>query len=196
VFAFLILVAGGVTVGQVRDEMVAGEELDQLLRSDEDARRQWLDHRQPAPSEVNWWLHLLLLIDKRWDRRPSERAAWTRLTIWLLGQAGRSVLGQGEAAERTAYYVAQMRDAGIAASSLPSADDVVRACLDAMPVSLDYVAVLTDRRDLHMLERQEMLDSRRARKLLNAAERHQANLGDQDLTERLRAWLTIKPRLV
>lgn len=41
-----------------------------------------------------------------------------------------------------------------------------------------------------------MLDSRRAKNLLNAAERHQADLDDPDLAGRLRAWLAIKPRLV
>jgi hypothetical protein len=177
--------------------MVPGGELDQLLRSDEDARRQWLDDRQPMPQEANWWLHLLLLIDERWEDRPAERPAWAQLKIWLLGQAGRrSALDQGDVAERTAYYVAQMRDAGMTPSGLPPADIVVRACLDAIPVSLDHVAVLTDRQNLPVLQRQEMLDSRRAKNLLNAAERHQAHLDDPDLANQLRAWLAIKPSLV
>jgi hypothetical protein len=193
----LILVADGVTVGEVRDEMVPGGELDLLLRLDEDARRRWLDHRQPTPPHANWWLYLLLLIDERWEHRPAERPAWVQLKVWLLGQAGRrSALDQGEVAQRTAYYVAQMRDAGMAASSLPPADTVVRACLDAIPVSLDHVAVLIDRQNLHALERQQTLDSRHAKNLLNAAERHLADLDDPDLANRLRAWLAIKPRLV
>jgi hypothetical protein len=195
--AFLVLVVHGGTVGAVGDEMITGGDLDQLLRSGEDARRRWLDHRQPGPPEANWWLYLLLLIDERWEHRPAERPAWAQLKIWLLGQAGlRSALGKGEVAERTAYYVAQMRDAGLAALSLPSADIVVRACLDAIPVSVEHVTVLTDRQNLHALERQEMLDSRRAKNLLNAAERHQADLDDPDLADRFRAWLAIKPGLV
>ena len=85
------------------------------------------------------------------------------------GELGRrSALDPGEVAERTAYYVARMRDAGMAASGLPSADTVVRACLDAIPVALDHVVVLTDRQNQHALERQEVLDSRRARNLLIA----------------------------
>ena len=56
-----------------------------------------------------------------------------------------------------------MRDAAMAASILPSADTAVRACMDAVPVSLDDVAVLIDRQNLYALERQEMLDSRRAK---------------------------------
>jgi hypothetical protein len=180
----------------MRDEKIGDEELDKLLRSGEDARRRWLDQRQPAPPEANWWLHLLLLIDARWADRPAERPAWTQFKIWVLGEAGGSALGQREAAERTAYYVAQMRDAGMPASCLPTADTVVRACLDAIPVPLDNVAVLTSRRDLKTLQLQEMRDSRHARHLLNAAERHLTGLEDHDLADRLRAWLAIKPRLV
>ncbi|MFI5953747.1 hypothetical protein [Cryptosporangium sp. NPDC051539] len=95
-----------------------------------------------------------------------------------------------------AYYVSQMRDAGMAMSILPSADTVVRACLDALPVSLDQVAVYPDPRDLHTLEHQEMLELRHAKNLVNAAERHLAHLDDPDLADRLRAWLAIRPRLV
>src|SRR4051812_4716100 len=87
--AFLILVMRGGTVGAVRDAMVPGGELDHLLRSDEDARRRWLDHRQPTLSEANWWLYLLVLIDERWEHRPTERPAWAQLKIWPLDQAGR-----------------------------------------------------------------------------------------------------------
>jgi hypothetical protein len=137
------------------------------------------------------------VLDERWQNRPAERAAWARLTIWLLEQAREpSALGPDEAAQRMAYYVAQMRDAGMAASILPSADTVVRACLDAIPVSLDEVAVLPDRQSLHDLDRPAMLDSRRARNLLNAAERHLTGLDDPALADRLRAWLAIKPHLV
>ena len=185
-------------------EQLAGEAqrgslraLDQLLSSDQDARRRWLDRRQPALPAPNWWLHLLLLIDEPCEHRPAQRAAWAQLTIWLLDQAReRSALGQGEVAERMAYHVSQLRDARMAAPFLPSADTVVRACLDAIPVSLDEVAVLTDQQNLYTLQRQEMLDSRRAKNLVNAAERHLADLDDPDLAHRLRAWLAIKPRLV
>jgi hypothetical protein len=86
-----------------------------------------------------------------------------------------------------AYYVSQMRGAGMPAAILPSADTVVRECLDAIPVSVDQVAMLDDRRDLSMLTRQEMRDSRRAKNLANAAEGHLADLDDPDLARRLRA---------
>jgi hypothetical protein len=167
------------------------------MRWDEDARRRWLDDRQPALSAPSWWLHLLLLIDERWENQPAEREAWAQLKIWLLDQArGPSALGKGEVAERMAYYVSQMRVAGMAASILPSAESVVRACLDAIPVSLSQVAVLTDQKDLYALEPQAMLDSRRAKNLVNAAEGHLADLDDPALARQLRTWLAIKPRLV
>ena len=191
----MILVAGGVTVGWVRDETVSGAELDRLLQSDEDARRRWLDRRQAVGEEPNWWLHLLLLIDERWENRAAERAAWTQLKIWVLVEA-RPALGQGEVAERMAYFVSQMRDAGMAESAVPSADTVVRACLDAIAVPIDQVALLTDRKNIRALERQALLDSRRARTLINAAELHLADLTDPATSHELRAWLAIKPRLV
>ncbi|MFC7535377.1 hypothetical protein [Actinoplanes sp. GCM10030250] len=191
----MILAVGGVTVGGVRNETVSGAELDRLLQSDENARRQWLDRRRAVGEEPNWWLHLLLLIDQRWDDRAAERAAWTQLKIWVLAQARRA-LGQGEVAERTAYYVSQMRNAGMAESALPSADILVRACLDAIAVPIDQVALLTDRKDIRTLERQALLDSRRARHLINAAEPHLPYLNDPALSHQLRAWLAIKPRLV
>lgn len=177
--------------------MVLRADLDQLVGSDEEARRRWLDHCRPAPGAPNWWLQLLLLIDEQWEHQPAERAAWAQLKVWLLDQArGPCALGQREVAERMAYYVSQMRDSGMASSILPSADTVVRACLDAMPVPIDQVVVLIDRQDLYALERQEMLDSWRVKNLVNAAERHLAHLDDSDLANRLRAWLAIKPRLV
>jgi len=181
----------------VRGGIVRVEELDQLLRSDENARRRWLDGREPAPPAANWWLHLLLLIDERWSNQPAQRASWTQLKVWLLAQArSRFGLDAGEVAVRTAYYVSQMRDAGLPSSILPSADTIVRACLDAIPVSLDHVALLTGQQALSELELPAMRDSRRAKNLVNAAQRHLADLEDPDLAERLRAWLAVKPRLV
>ncbi len=179
----------------MRDETVSGVELDRLLQSDEDARRRWLDRHQAVGEEPNWWLHLLLLIDERWENRAAERAAWTQLKIWVLAQA-RPALGQGEVAERMAYFVSQMRDAGMAEPALPSADTVVRACLDAIAAPINQIALLTDRKNIRALERRDLLDSRRARNLINAAEPHLPDLNDPALSYRLRAWLAIKPRLV
>ena len=168
-----------------------------MLRSDEDARLRWLDDHQPAPPAVNWWLYLLLLIDGRREGRPAEQVMCSQLKIWLLGQAReRSVLSRGEVAERMAYLVAQVRDAGMAVPDVPSSDAVVRKCVDAIPVSLDQVALRTDREGLSKLTPQERRDSRRARNLLNAAERHLAYLDDPEPARELRAWLAIKPRLV
>ncbi|WP_155346599.1 hypothetical protein [Acrocarpospora pleiomorpha] len=71
------------------------------------------------------------------------------LKRWLLGQGHvRGVFTQAEHAEKMAYFVADMRSKGVESALLPSADVVVRACLDAIPVGLDRVAMLDDRRDL------------------------------------------------
>lgn len=91
--------------------------------------------------------------------------------------------------------MSQVRDAGMAPAILPSADTVVRDCLAAIPVSADQVAVLSDHRRLHTLGHREMLESRRAKNLINAAERHLNDIEDPDFGRRLREWLAIKPRL-
>jgi hypothetical protein len=86
------------------------------------------------------------------------------LKLWLLrrGQA-RGVFTRAESAEEIAYFVADMRRAGAELPELlPSADDVVRACFEAIPVGRDQVAMLDDRRDLQGLDRMPMLLSRQA----------------------------------
>jgi hypothetical protein len=197
VVAFLFVVAGDVTLGGVRGETVTVEELDELLALSDGARRQWLDRHQPALPEGNWWLHLLTLLDHRLAHQPANLVAWAQLKIWLLAQAReRSTLSRDDVAERVAYFVSRMRGAGIEAALLPSADTVVRECLDAIPVALEQVATLTDRKSLFVLGHQEMLDSRRAKNLINAAGPHLNELEDPDLAHRLRAWLAIKPLLV
>ena len=173
-----------------------GGDVDQLLRSDEPGRRRWLDRRKPVPPEANWWLHLLVLLEQRREQRPAERVAWVELTVWLLVQAReRGALGRDEVAQRLAYFVALVRGTQVAGAVLPSADAVVRECLDAVPISLVEAAVLTDQPDSLALTRLQMLELRRAKNLINAAERHLHDVEDAQLAERLRAWMAIRPRL-
>jgi hypothetical protein len=173
------------------------EELDELLALNDGTREQRLDLRQQALPEANWWLHLLTLLDQRCAHQSAKLVAWAQLKIWLLAQAReRSPLSRDDVAERVAYFVWQMRGAGIEAALLPSADTVVRECLDAIPVALEQVATLTDRASLLVLGHQEMLDSRRAKNLINAAGPHLNELEDPDLAHRLCDWLAIKQFLV
>ncbi len=110
--------------------------LTHLLRLGGDQREDWLDRRQPPPDErANWWRYLLLVIDRQLGGRPDRQAAWVDLKLWLLCQgSARGILTPIEIAEKTAYFVAGLRPAGSElAVVLPSADDVVQACLVPLP---------------------------------------------------------------
>ncbi|NYF60072.1 hypothetical protein [Micromonospora purpureochromogenes] len=173
--------------------------LTHLLRLGDDQRRDWLDRRQPVPSErVNWWLYVLLVIDQQLRHQPRRRADWVELKLWLLRQGqARGVFTRAESAEKMAYFVADMRRTWAELPELlPSADDVVRACLDAIPVGRDQVAMLDDRRDLRGLDRTQMRLSRQAKNLINAAQWHLDEVQDERLADQLRDWIAVKPRLV
>ncbi|WFE47692.1 hypothetical protein [Verrucosispora sp. WMMD1129] len=170
-----------------------------LLRLGDNQRRDWLDRRQPATSaRVNWWLYLLLVIDQLLGDQPRRRADWVELKLWLLRQGqARGVLTRAESAEKVAYFAADMRRAGAELPDLlPSADDIVRACLDAIPVGRDQVPMLGARRDLHRLDRTQMRLSRLARNLVNAAQWHLDEVQDERLADQLREWIAVKPSLV
>jgi hypothetical protein len=189
------LVAAGRLGGQrqaVKDGLV------HLLQLDEHQRRQWLDRRQPAPHErANWWLYLLLVIDQHLGDQSGRRADWAELKLWLLRQGrARAVFTEAESAEKLAYFAADMRRAGVELAVLPSADDIVRACLDAFPVGLNEVAMLADRRDLGGLDRTQMRHSRQAKNLVSAAQWHLDEVQDARLAAQLHEWIDIKRRLV
>ncbi|MEV0431446.1 hypothetical protein [Micromonospora sp. NPDC050495] len=169
-----------------------------LLRLDEDQRRQWLDRRQPGPRErVNWWLYLLLVIDQQLRDQSGWRAEWAELKLWLLWQGrARAVFSEAESAEKLAYFAADLRRSGIGLAVLPSADYIVRACLDAIPVGLNEAATLADRRELGGLDRTQMRHTRQAKNLVSAAQWHLDAVLDTHLAAQLREWIDIKPRLV
>jgi hypothetical protein len=79
---------------------------------------------------------------------------------------------------------------------LPSADEVVRACLHAIAVAVEQVALLDDDRDLHRLDLTQMRQSRQAKNLVNAAQWHRDHIHDEHLADQLRRWIAVKPRLV
>jgi hypothetical protein len=169
-----------------------------LLRFDEHQRGRWLDSRQPAPNErANWWLYLLLVIDQQLDGQSSRHADWAELKLWLLRQGqARAVFTEAERAEQLAYFTMNIRRAGIHLAVLPSADEIVRACLDALPVRLSEVAILADRRDLSGLDRTQMRQSRQVKILVNAAQWHLDAVQDARLASQLREWIGVKPQLV
>ncbi|WP_214109242.1 hypothetical protein [Acrocarpospora catenulata] len=169
-----------------------------LLRLGDHERQRWLDRRQPEPSgRVNWWLYLLLVVDSYLSDRPRRRPDWVELRLWLLDQGRvRRVFTQAEFAEKLAYFVVGMRSKGVELALLPSADDVVRACLDAIPVGLDRIVMLDDRRDLRKLDITQMRQSSKAKQLVRAAQLHLDGVQDERLAGELRKWIDVKPRLV
>lgn len=189
------LVAAGRLGGQrqaVKDGLV------HLLQLDEQQRWQWLDRRQPAPPDrANWWLYLLLVIDQHLGDQSRRRAGWAELKLWLLRQGrARAVFSEAASAEKLAYFAGDMRRAGVELAVLPSADDIVRACLDALPVGLHEVAILDDQRDLSGLDRTQMRHSRQAKNLVSAAQSHLDGVQDARLAAQLREWIDIRSRLV
>lgn len=189
------LVAAGRFAGQrqaVKDGLV------HLLQLDEQQRWQWLDRRQPAPHErANWWWYLLLVIDQHLGDQSGRRADWAELKLWLLRQGrARAVFTEAECAENLAYFAGDMRRAGVELAVLPSADDIVRVCLDALPVGLNEVAMLDDRREFSGLDRTQMRYLRQAKNLVSAAQQHLDGVQDERLAAQLREWIDIKPRLV
>jgi hypothetical protein len=80
--AFFFAVTGGVIAARCETRQSRTGKIDQLLvRRGEDARRRWLNRRQAESQEPSWWLHLLLMIDERWELRPAERATWAQLKV-------------------------------------------------------------------------------------------------------------------
>ncbi len=101
-----------------------------------------------------------------------------------------------DSAEMMAHFLlAVRREHPDLLDRLPSADEVVRACLHAIPVEFDEVA-LDDDRDLHRLDLTQMRQSRRAKNLVNAAQWHRDHIRDENLADQLRRWIAVKPRLV
>jgi hypothetical protein len=172
--------------------------LEHMIRLDDTGRRAWLDRRQPDPPDrVNWWLYLMLVIDGRLRDQPASRPHWVDLRVWLLHEAqGRAVFSRVRCAADMAYFVLAMRHAGAVASSLPSAEDVVRACLDAIPVPPQQAVGRDTDGNLVTSDRAVMQPSRQTRNLLSAAQWHLEALSDEELASRLQEWMTIRHLLV
>lgn len=169
-----------------------------LLRLGSTEREDWLDRRQPASDgRVNWWLYLLLVIDTQIGSQPAQRPEWVDLSLWLLHQGHtRDVFTTAEYAEKLAYFVLRVRHTGTVSPGLPSADDVVRACLQAIPVDPEQAVARGSGRDLVNLDPAQMRRSRQARILVNAAQWHLGAVRDRRLAGQLREWIALKPRLV
>jgi hypothetical protein len=172
--------------------------LEHLLRLPGDEREAWLDRRQPpALDRVNWWLSLLAGIDARIRDRPAPDPGWASLRLWLAARGhARGVLGTVRYTEDLAYFTARMRQAGAALACLPSPDDIARACLAAIPVTIEEAAVRDGTGSLTTRDRDRLLRSREAKRLISAAHWHLDDaVSDHELVRQVRQWEQAKPRL-
>ena len=172
-----------------------------LLRLSGNARAEWLRRNQSTAAEVDWWLALFTVLDhkiKEVDRPVRVRADWVRLKLWLLRWSRDSdVFSAYEHARRMAYFrlLVKRSDPDLVALA-PSADEIVRDCLAAIPVGLDEVALVDHPSALRQLERSAMRLSRQAKNMINAAQYHLDDLTDTHLAQQLRQWIAVKARLV
>jgi hypothetical protein len=154
-------------------ELLALGEGDRLARIADGRPGQWLQ----------WYLAIDAVIR---DAARHERREWLSLKLWLI-RRGRAVFTRSESAIQLAAFVARLEPG----DDLPAGDEVVQACLDAIPVGIDEVA----RGDPMRMGIQQQRLSRRARGLVRMAEPHLARVRDRQLADRLRRWIEIAPEL-
>jgi hypothetical protein len=169
-----------------------------LLRLDPASREEWLDRHQPGSAErVNCWLYLLLVIGSQIGGQPAQHREWVRLSLWLLDVGHvRGVLTDAHYAEKRAYFALDMRRTAAIDADLPSADDIVRACLRAIQLTPEQAAIRQAGQDLASINPGLIRASRQAKNLVSAAQWHLDLVADEQLAGQLRDWIRVKPRLV
>lgn len=180
-------------------EQSGKQALRHLLYASDEERRRWVSRRRPRDgTAADWWLTLSCLCEVQVRDRAGTRAEWARLLFWLI-RCGEETgdLDRAETAERLARKATELRVRGLAdevAETLPTADDLVRGCLEAMPASPADVPT----RDTVELARENiaaMRTSRLARNLLAAALPHLERVRDPALRTELTEWAGIARRL-
>jgi hypothetical protein len=180
------------------ESAVEADGLAYLLRLDPASREEWLDRHQPASEErVNWWLYLLLGIGFQIAGQPAQQREWVQLSLWLLDAGhARGVLTDAHYAEKRAYFALDMRRKAAIDADLPSADDIVRACLQAIQLTPEQAAIRQAGLDPASVPLDLLEGSRQAKNLVSAAQPHLDLVADEQLAGQLRDWIRAKPRLV
>lgn len=162
-----------------------------LRDRDEQARRAWLTEQ--GTIEPNYWLYWYAVVDVEIRAQSPARAEWIELRLWLIRQA-RPAFPPWESAMQLAHFTnwAWLETHAELDRAVPPAEAIVRDCLDAIPMPRDD----TPRRRLGRLTVEQMRASRRARRLVRAAEPHLPRLTDKALAVELRDWLDIATQLV
>jgi len=180
------------------ESRVDADGLAYLLRLDPASREEWLDRHQPAPEErVNWWLGLLLATGFQIAGQPARHRECVKLSFWLL-DAGhvRGVLTDADYAEKRAYFALDMRRKAAIEADLPSADNIVRACLQAIQLTPEQAAIRQAGLDLADVPLDLVKGSRHAKNMVSAAQPHLDLVAGEQLAGQLLDWITVKPRLV
>lgn len=190
----------GSVAGRLADELVWEQRIGHLLGAGEARRRAWIARRRPeGVGAVNWWLHLFLRIEAGFGSRAGARGEAVRLYLWAVRHAQET--GAFSAAE-TVIRISSLRcalrseasaaDVADVADALPTAAQIVRSCLAAVPLTLAEARTPFRLRsaDLDVLRR-----ARRAKNLINAAAPHLRDLEDPSLAAELTRWMSAVPNL-
>ncbi|GAB2955655.1 hypothetical protein GCM10027280_50220 [Micromonospora polyrhachis] len=166
-----------------------------LLNLDMDGRYAWLTRRLATETgDANWWLHLYGHVDVRIHEQPRRRPQWVVLRLWLLDRAATvGPFRPHEHAEARARFVGDLFARGIAKGLdgvLPTADELVRSCLAAIPITIAEVTSIDD-------WRHESLDTirrlRLAKNLINAAQGHRVRVTHPGTLADLDQWIRFQP---
>ncbi|WP_169946772.1 hypothetical protein [Microbispora sp. H11081] len=179
------------------DPAPGGHRIDHLLQATASQRQAWLNrHRSKGVDAPNWWLSLFLHIEATVNNRSDQRAEAARLYMWAVRQAHKTgTFSDAETAIRIASFSTARHVRGHSddlAGVLPAPEAIVRACLDALPITLDQ-AQTPCRPSLDDLD--AIRASRQAKNLINLAAPHLDRLHGPHLAAELNAWITAMPNL-
>ncbi|TYK43751.1 hypothetical protein [Actinomadura decatromicini] len=174
--------------GALRDATAA------VRRMSPEDRVRWLAKRQPAagPDRADWWAELFGAVLARLHGPPAQRAEWGRFGLWLLRQAeSTQPFPPARAALIQAGLVDTLHELGLRdalSGELPPAEDVVRDCLAAMPMSrADAVPPRFASPDPSYVRRW-----REMKNMVDAALPHLPRTIAPDLASELRAWADLR----
>lgn len=149
-----------------------------------------------AEYTVSWWLRLFLQIEAAIRDRSHQRTDAVRLYLWTVHHAYDSnILNPAETAIRISSLRSTLRyqeRLDEVADIIPTPEQIVRACLNALPITLDQAQTPCR---LHPDNIEAMRTTRQAKNLINAATPHLADLQDAELHDQLSRWISAKSNL-
>jgi hypothetical protein len=164
----------------LRSSRTERDQIRHLLDASDEDRLRWIGRNQPHGCErPAWWTGKLAVIDGTVSATPDKQLPCARLLLWMIQQSNElEVFDHAQRAERMAALSANLRwhlGPDELADLLPNADDIVRACLAALPEA-------------------GQVDSHRVRHLLNSCAPLRDQLDDALLCRELDRLLTLTHR--